>query len=73
MFLASPVSIAHSDGMGRPPSAEKTTRKNVTFPDTLWDALDDARRTFPGRVPTQAEAIRVLLAEAIEARKAAAK
>lgn len=41
----------------------------MSLPNSLWDALNDARKTFAGRVPSEAEAIRILLREALDARE----
>lgn len=57
---------------GRPPHTEPTTRKSMTLPDSIWDAINDVRKSTPGRVPAEAEVIRVLLREALDARRAAA-
>ena len=54
--------------MGRPPSPEPVARKSVTLPISLWDAINEARKGFPSQVPTEAEAIRILLREALAAR-----
>jgi hypothetical protein len=43
-------------------------RKSITLPHPLWDAIDVARRGSLGRVPSEAEMVRVLLREALAAR-----
>jgi Arc/MetJ-type ribon-helix-helix transcriptional regulator len=49
-------------------STDETIRKSVSLPASLWDAVDEARRQWPGRVPSESEAVRVLLQEALIAR-----
>src|SRR6478752_4232837 len=53
---------------GRPALSDDTIRKSVSLPASLWDAINEARRQWPGNVPTEAGALRVLLQEALEAR-----
>lgn len=56
-------------GMSRIPRfTEPVTRKTVVLPDTIWDAINDIRKSSPGFVPSEAEVVRTLLREAIEAR-----
>jgi hypothetical protein len=47
-------------------------RKSVTLPISLWDAINEARKGFPGQVPSEAEAVRLLLREALDAVRPAA-
>jgi Arc/MetJ-type ribon-helix-helix transcriptional regulator len=54
-------------GMGRPPLPEPASRKSVKLPDSLWADIDRVRKTFD-RIPSEAEVIRILLREAIDAR-----
>lgn len=46
----------------------KVTRKSVTLPDTMWAAVDNVRRGLP-RIPSEADVVRLLLREALEARR----
>ena len=52
----------------RPPLTEPTTRKSMTLPDSIWAAIDDMRRSWPGAVPSEVDVVRTLLREAIDAR-----
>lgn len=60
------------DGMprprGRPALSDDMIRKSVSLPASLWDALNEARKQWPGKVPTEAGALRILLEEALQAR-----
>lgn len=44
-----------------PPDPEPKTRKSVTLPDSLWAEIDEVRRSAPGRVPSEAEALRQVI------------
>jgi Arc/MetJ-type ribon-helix-helix transcriptional regulator len=55
--------------MSKPPPSDPLVRKNVGLPSSLWDAIDAARRTFKGRLPSETETVRILLREALEARE----
>jgi metal-responsive CopG/Arc/MetJ family transcriptional regulator len=46
---------------------EKTSRKTVTLPDRLWDAIDEYRHAE--RIRTEVEAIRQLVQAGLEAKK----
>jgi Arc/MetJ-type ribon-helix-helix transcriptional regulator len=54
--------------MGKPPPSEPVTRKSVTLPNSLWAAISEARKDFGGHIPSEAEVIRILLREALDAR-----
>jgi Arc/MetJ-type ribon-helix-helix transcriptional regulator len=55
---------------GRPTLSDQddTIRKSVSLPASLWDAVNEARRQWSGKVPTESEVFRVLVREALEAR-----
>jgi hypothetical protein len=53
-----------------PPLTEPVTRKSMALPDTIWAAIDDIRRSWPGAVPSEVDVVRTLLREAIGARAA---
>jgi hypothetical protein len=55
--------------MARPKIHYDTTRKSVTLENALWDAITRERKMWNGDVPSEAEAIRILLHEAIAARE----
>lgn len=52
----------------RPMADEATTRKSISLPDSLWAAVNDARRGVYGRIPSESEMVRILIREALDAR-----
>lgn len=54
--------------MGKALSTGGVTRKSVTLPDTMWLAIDGVRRGLP-RILPESDVIRLLLREALEARR----
>jgi Arc/MetJ-type ribon-helix-helix transcriptional regulator len=48
------------------------TRKSVSLPDSIWAEINEFRKTFDGRIPSQTEAVRILLQEALDARASGA-
>lgn len=58
--------------MARPPPDEPSTRKNIALPDALWAAISEQRKAVVGPIPPEAEMVRILLREALQARQASA-
>lgn len=55
--------------MGRKPLPEPSTRKSIALPDRLWNGINEVRKDMPGRVPSEAEVLRLLVSEALAARE----
>jgi len=52
-------------------SDEKKVRTNIHIEPSLLDGLDELRKSEPGRPPTRAGMIRLLIQRALEAKRAA--
>ena len=53
--------IAYNAGMKTPPDPVSSTRKSLTLPNALWDAINEYR--FEQRIPSEVEAVRRILSE----------
>ena len=53
--------IAYNAGMKTPPDPVSSTRKSLTLPNALWDAINEYRHSE--RIPSEVEAIRRILSE----------
>jgi hypothetical protein len=59
--------------MGRPPLPENIVRKNIALDADVWDEVSEERARLAPKIPSEADMIRVLVREALDARSAARK
>jgi hypothetical protein len=59
--------------MGRPPLPQNIVRKNIALDADFWVEINEERKRVAGAVPSEADLVRTLLREAMDARYAIRK